>query len=393
MDRRLLATGLVALAVVAALCALGWRHSSQAGASAPLPAPSPSFSTIWMSTISVEYDGARVDVTTGTVLVDPAGNVRVRESYGAMGSSSATNVYDSASQTLFRASNGRDGSVAYWRRANESPDDGMRTSVVSPFEYSYSAAAIVRAALAEGDPAISVKQTTYLGRPAWQGSFTKSGWRHTTTVDKATGFPLRSVLADTHRPPSGKSVWRVVDMATDVPVSAGTFKLDIPAGAPVESTSGYEHFVAPDKIAAQVGYEPFLPTWLPDGCALALASSQPDPWGPYGWVFPYSHPWVDLSRLPDTETHLYYHRGYDWFTVMESPRIGTRNSVPAGLDRRPPFAYRKTVLQTGAFAGRTARTWMGDGATLYVQNGGYAVEISGDLTRSELLAVAASLRQ
>jgi hypothetical protein len=393
MNRRLLSTGLVALAAAAALSAVGWRHSSQAGASAPLPAPSPSFSTIWMSTISVEHDGARVDMTTGTVLVDQAGNVRVRESCGAMGNSSATDVYHSASQTLWRASNGRDGSVAYWRRADESPDYGMRMSVVSPFEYTYSAAAIVRAALAEGDPAIAVRETTYLGRPAWQGSFTRNGWRRTTTVDKATGFPLRYVLADTRQPLSGKSVWRVVDIATDVPVSAETFKLDIPAAAPVESFSGYEHFVAPDRIAAQVGYEPFQPAWLPDGCALASASSQPNPWGPYGWVFPYSHPWVDLSKLPDTETHLYYHRGYDWFTVMESLRIGTGNSVPAGLDRRPPFAYRKTVLQTGAFAGRTARTWMGDGATLYVQKGGHAVEISGDLTRSELLAVASSLHQ
>ena len=393
MDRRLLATGLVALTVVAALCALGWRHSSQAGASAPLPAPSPSFSTIWMSTISVEYDGARVDVTTGTVLVDQAGNVRVRESYGAMGSSSATNVYDSASQTLFRASNGRDGSVAYWRRANESPDDGMRMSVVSPFEYSYSAAAIVRAALAEHDPELTVRATTCLGRPAWRGSFTKNGWQHTTTVDKATGFPLRYVLADVRSPKTHRSVWRVVDIETDVPVSADTFKVDIPAGAPVESASGYEHFTTSDKIAAQVGYQPFLPASLPDGSELSSASSQPNPWGPYGWIFPFSSPWVDLSKLPDTETHLYYHRGYDWFTVMESPRIGTGNSVPAELDRRPPFAYRQTVLTTGSFAGRTARTWMGDGATLYVQNGGYAVEVSGDLTRSELLAVAASLQQ
>jgi hypothetical protein len=393
MNRRLLSTGLVALVAVAALCVVGWRHSSQADASTPLPTPSPSFSTIWMSTISVEYDGPRTRIQTGTFLADQAGDVRVRESYGAMGRSSATSVYDSASQTLSWATNKSDGSVVYSRRANVSPDYGMRMSVVSPFEYSYSAAAIVRAALAEGDPAIAVKQTTYLGRPAWQGSFTKNGWRQTTTVDKATGFPLRYVLADIRPPRTGKSVWRVVDIETDVPVSAETFTLDIPDGAPVESTSEYEHFTTTDKIAAQVGYEPFLPAWLPDGCALASASTQPNPWGPYGWIFPFSTPWVDLSKLPDNETHLYYRRGYDWFTVIESPRIGPGNSVPAGLDRRRPYAYRKTVLHVGAFAGKTARTWMGDGTTLYVQNGDYAVEISGDLTRSEMLAVAASLQQ
>lgn len=78
----------------------------------------------------------------------------------------------------------------------------------------------------------------------------------------------------------------------------------------------------------------------------------------------------------------------------ERPRAsGIRNSVAKELDRHPPFAYRKTTLTAGAFAGRTARTWMGDGAVLYVQNASYAVEIAGDLTRSELLAIAGSLQQ
>ena len=91
---------------------------------------------------------------------------------------------------------------------------------------------------------------------------------------------------------------------------------------------------------------------------------------------------------------LYYHRGYDWFTLTERPKGGgIGNSVPRELDKRRGFVYRETVLQAGAFSGKTARTWMGDGATLYVQNGTYAVEICGDLSRSELLAIAASLQQ
>ena len=393
MNRRFFSTALFALAMMAVLCVVGWGRPPQAGASTPLPTPSPSFSTIWMSTISVEYRGSHASIVTGTFLADQAGDVRVRESDGATGSSWVTSVYDSASQTLTQASNGKHSIVVYSRTTNVSPDYGMRMSVVSPFEYNYSAAAIVRAALAEHDPALAVKQTAYLGRPAWQASYTEHGWRHTTTVDQATGFPLRYLLDDLRSPQKDESVWRVVDINTDVPVDADTFTLNIPAGAPVDSFSEYEHFTTTDKIAAKVGYDPFLPAWLPDDCVLASASTLPDPWGPYGWVFPYSHPWVDLSKLPDNETHLYYHCGYDWFTVFESPRIGTGNSVPASLDRRPPYAYHKTVLQDGAFAGKTARTWMGDGTILYVQNGHYAVEISGDLTRSDALAVAASLHQ
>ena len=63
-------------------------------------------------------------------------------------------------------------------------------------------------------------------------------------------------------------------------------------------------------------------------------------------------------------------RGFDWFTVTERPRAGgIGTSVPRELDRRLRFAYRNTVLQPGAFARKTARTWMGDSAILYVQSG------------------------
>jgi hypothetical protein len=393
MNRKLLVAGLVALAAVVMSLTVTWRHSPQANAASPLPTPSPSFSSIWMSTVSVDRQGSRYDIQAGTFLTDQAGNVRVRESYDAIGRSSATSVYDAATQTLTRAED-RGGRLTYSRRTGVSPDYGMRLSVVSPFEYVYSAAAIVRAAVAERDPALKVTSTNCIGRPAWQGAYTGGGWRRTTTVDKATGFPLRYVLADVRRPVTHRFVWRVIDMATDVPVDAASFTITIPGDAKVDTAGEYEHFTTPDKLAVQVGYQPFVPSTLPDGSVLAASSTQPDPWGAYTWFFPISHPWVDLSKLPDNQVRLYYHRGYDWFTVTERPRAGgIGNSVTGELDRRPGFAYRKTVLGAGAFAGKTARTWIGDGAVLYVQNGTYAVEISGDLTRSELLAMAASLQQ
>ena len=393
MDRRLLVAGLVAVAAAVLLSTLTWRHSPEADAATALPTPSPSFSSIWMSVVGVDRQGSRYDIQAGTVLIDQAGNVRVRESYDAMGGNSATSVYDAATQTLTRAED-RGGRRAYFRRTDVSPDDGMRMSVVSPFEYVYSAAAIVRAAVAERDPALEVTMTSCIGRPAWRGSYAKGGWRRTTTVDKATGFPLRYVLADVSRPVTHRYVWRVIDIATDAPADAGSFTITIPDGSKVDTANEYEHFTTPDDLAARVGYQPLLPAALPDGSVLAASSTQPDPWGTYNWFFPIPHPWVDLSKLPDNEVRLYYHRGYDWFTLTELPRVGgVGNSVPRELDKRPGFAYRKTVLGAGAFAGKTARTWMGDGAVLYVQNATYAVEISGDLTRSELLAIAMSLQQ
>jgi hypothetical protein len=348
-----------------------------------------------MSTVSVDRQGSHYDIQAGTFLADQAGDVRVHESYGAMGRSSATWVYDAATQIFTQARDTGHGSVDYSRRTNVSPDSGMRLSVISPFEYVYSAAALVRAAVAEHDPALAVKETSCLGRPAWQASYTRGGWRCTTTVDRATGFPLRYVLAEVARPLTHRHVWRVVDIRTDVPVDAGSFTIAVADGAEVETASEYEHFTTPDQLAAQVGYQPFLPSTLPDGSMLAAASTRPDLWGPYTWFFPISYPWVDLSKLPDNQVRLYYHRGYDWFTVTERPRAGAGigNPVPAALDKRPGYAYRKTVLTAGAFAGKTARTWIGDGAILYVQSATYAVEISGDLSPSELLAVAESLQR
>ena len=393
MNRRLIFAALLTLTAVAVLCIAGWRQSAQADAATALPTPSPSFSTIWMSVVRVDYEGSRTRIQAGTFLADQAGDVRVRESRGALGGTYAISAYDNASRTLTRANSRRDGSLVYSSSLNVPPGFGMRDNALSPFEYAYGAATIVRAAQAEGDPAIAVGETTYLGRPAWRASFAERGWRHWVTVDKATGFPLRYVLVYTRAPRTSKSIWRVVDVETDVPASADDFTLDMPAGSPVNDFFEYEHFMTTDKIAAQVGYEPFLPAWLPDGAVLVTASTQPNPWGLYFGSSPFTYPWIDLSTLPDNETHLYYHRGYDWFTVTELPRIGFCNSAPATLDRHPRYAYRKTVLQDGAFAGKTARTWMGDGTTLYVQNGTYAVEINGDLTRSEILAVAASLLQ
>jgi hypothetical protein len=104
---------------------------------------------------------------------------------------------------------------------------------------------------------------------------------------------------------------------------------------------------------------------------------------------------VDYSKLPDRMTSLYYDRGFDRFVVRDWPLPGgIGNSTPAALDKRPPHFYRKTVLATGAFAGRTARTWFDEGGLgLYVQKRSFAVLVTGDLTRSDALALAGSLQQ
>jgi hypothetical protein len=358
-----------------------------AGVRASLPAPSPSFSTVWMSAVSVDQSGRHADLGAQSITADAAGDTRVSQTWEATGSTSETDVYVAATHTSTRAYDAGKGSVEYSRSTNEAP--------ASPFGRAEGAATIVRAALAEQDPALTVKSTTFIGRPAWSATYTRQGWWHTAVVDKATGLPLRAAVVSVKAPRTQRSVWRVVDLRTDVPVDADTFTLDIPQGAKVEESAEYEHFAAPADLAAKVGYTPLLPTTLPEGADLATSSTQPDPWGPYVWLFPVPVPYVDLSKLPDRLTSLYYQCGFDRFTVREWPLPGgINNSVPAALDKRPAFAYHKTALTSGAFAGRTARTWMdGGGVDLYVQTRTFAVLLSGDLTRSDALALAGSLQK
>jgi hypothetical protein len=360
---------------------------SSAAVQASLPARTPGFSAVWMSVVTVDQSGRHIDVGAQSVTADLAGDTRVTQTWDAAGSISETAVYDASTRNLTRAFDTGKGSVEYSRSTGQAP--------ASPFGWAEGAATVVRAALAERDPALNVRSTTFAGRPAWTATYTRQGWRHTAVVDKATGLPLRAALVSVKAPRTHRSVWRVVDLRIDAPVDEDAFVIAIPEGAKVEESAGYEHFTATDELAAKVGYAPFLPATLADGTEPAVASTQPEPWGPYAWLFPVPVPWVDYSKLPDRLTSLYYHRGFDRFTVREWPLPGgIGNSVPAELDRRPPYAYRKTQLATGAFAGRVARTWMDDGGVgLYVQKRSFAVLISGGLTRSDALALAGSLQQ
>jgi hypothetical protein len=340
-----------------------------------------------MSAVTVDQSGRHADFGAQSITADAAGDTRVSQTWDATGSISETVVYDAATHATTRAYDAGKGKVEYSRSTNIAP--------ASPFGWAEGAATVVRAALAEQDPALTLKSTTFIGRPAWSATYTRRGWRHTAVVDKATGLPLRAALVSVKKPRTERSVWRVVDLKVDVPVDAGTFSIEVPQGAGVEESAEYEHFAAPADLAAKVGYAPFLPADLAAGVELAAASTQPEPWGPYAWLFPVPVPYVDLSRLPDRLTSLYYHRGLDRFVVREWPLPGGfGNSVPAGLDKDARLAfYRKATLTSGAFSDRVARTWMDDsGVNLYVQTRAFAVLLSGDLTRSDALALAGSLR-
>ena len=93
-----------------------------------------------------------------------------------------------------------------------------------------------------------------------------------------------------------------------------------------------------------------------------------------------------------------YRRGFDTFAIVVSPRLPGERLLDERSGDDPNG--RDVVLTGGYLKGATGRTWLSDadfghtqGPTLLAFVGGWKVDISGGLTRQELVEVANSLQQ
>ena len=92
------------------------------------------------------------------------------------------------------------------------------------------------------------------------------------------------------------------------------------------------------------------------------------------------------------EVFLRYRAGLGVFSIQVAPVLGSspQRAVKA-LEHWS--TTRKTTLEAGPFAGKTAWTWFWfQGASLFVFSDAYGVLIVGDLTRHELIGLAQSLQ-
>jgi outer membrane lipoprotein-sorting protein len=264
-----------------------------------------------------------------------------------------------------------------------------------PFPPGY--AWLVRAALADGDPRVTVHDAVLDGRPAWTVSLpaTRSfgylaGMRF--AVDKKSGF----LVHWTWPPDPDNRGWTgassLTDLRVDQSLPPGTFSVGVPPGAKLARQEWAHYYCALGRVPARVGFRPFLPSYLPPGYTLSDVATDPRGAGDFlGWQGP-----DPGSHDAHTEAFVRYRRGADSFTVHAYSLAGiSRSEVTGylrGLSGMP--AYGSEILRTSAFAGRRAQTWFSvSGANLVVVGEAYLAYISGSLTRHELYDVAGSLRQ
>jgi hypothetical protein len=260
------------------------------------------------------------------------------------------------------------------------PDEGPPTWVL-PEQYG----AFVRAAL--GETSSSVQETTYDGRPAWLLDVeTKpnaivpelSGDHLAITVDRTSGMPLR--LVESKRG-AVLRVLRVEHLALDPALPASTFELAFPRGAEVmRSDDGFRR-VPLDRVASAVGYAPLVPKNIPAGYRLAEVAVAKDtaPTGKEG-SNPPSRMVVSLS----------YRRGVDQFLVTTRLRGDGRWEDPLASRE----GYVDTPTRLHLTSGLTAQLVVSAQTIphIWALTDALVVTVGGDLTRSELIRVAGSLR-
>ncbi len=266
------------------------------------------------------------------------------------------------------------------------PDQG-------PFSYTFlqrGLGSVVRA-LASGGGG-SVSETTYEGRPAWLLDTDiranllvpeQSPNHLRVTVDQETGLPVRVIATN-----DGRFVWesRIEEPRVDQKPAADAFRLDFPSGTEVfRDDLGFRR-VSVDEIEGIVGYDPLVPSWLPEGYEVAeiTASRKGLPTG------------AEAGNPPVGDVvSLSYRRGLDQFIVTTRP-VGPDPSLwgdplasGEGLRDEPEHVR----LGSGALAGREGELLIDPLAIphVWVMDERLVVTVSGDLTREELLRVAESL--
>lgn len=245
--------------------------------------------------------------------------------------------------------------------------------------------AVVRALAAGHDP--RVHELDYKGRPAWRldvdltpNTIDPDVDHLSLIVDRATGFPLDVLATLAGRFRSELRLDRLeVNRARPA-----TFGVRFPPGSEVLRTDAGFANVTLARAETIAGYRPLVPARVPRGFILATvaAARNAAPTGP-GEANPASRGVVSLS----------YRRGLEQFVVTTRLRGHGRWRDPfatAGVSLRGA----PVRLERGALAGTPAAVVVDVRATphLWAVTDRLVVTVSGDLSRTQLIAVAEALR-
>ena len=238
----------------------------------------------------------------------------------------------------------------------------------------------------------SVKEVSYEDRPAWlldtdirvNQIVPELAPDHLrVTVDRETGFPVRAVYTR-----DGEFVreMRIEDLELNEPPPEDAFLLQFPTGVEVFREDAGFRRVSLDEVEGMVGYDPLVPSWLPEGYVPAevTASRTGSPTGAEGANPP----------MPDVVS-LSFRRGLDQFIVTTRP-VGHDPSLwgdPLASGEGFRDQPERVRLGSGALAGEAADLLVDPLAIphVWVMTDRLVVTVSGDLSREELIRVAESL--
>jgi hypothetical protein len=370
----------VTLVALAIIFALAWTFFLRSGPSASAPV---------------------VSGLQGTYSWAPAGGAVQTGVFGAVGNGNAGGRADPAAVTLggqpplsaYTASTRTEstllstGAVRTEVRTVGAWPPVWRLATHSPLDYQ-GLAAVVRAAVEDGDDTVGIKPLKEGDRPVWRAALTLDGKQIELVVDQQSG--IVTWYAD------GKDAFTAgVDWASPPPAGT-TYKVDVPAGTQTKTVSGGVAYAASPAAAQQTaGYAPLVSDLAPDGYDLrATATSRAD-LRPLSWI---SDKVLSLPVGPRGSAVLeLYTRGLSQFTVEQVGPATMRfwASVPDWRGQATPgrLSYQQTTLQYGAFKGATASTWYQEsGPSLFVAGARRAVFVTGALTRQELIAFAEGLK-
>lgn len=425
--RRLAVVGLAAGTLVV-LALVGLRGLPFAQRSGPEPASAAELLVARMSyalssarTLSGTVTYVRTDyygkthAESGAFAATSAGDTRVEMSELRKGSPQRTTVqiYSEAKHAAAGYSTNAGGRGFGHLTKNTPWEYGSEDGDVL-MNYMQGLAAVVRSALAEQDPSLTVGETRFEGRPAWRVTLRQyvshAAWYRTDlVVDKERGFAVWFVIESLGKQDHQREEWRINNLRIDVPLSPELFAAKLPkrvraSGRPYDV--GY-HFGTLAEVAARVGFDAIVPQTLPAGFSLATSASFRGDLGTVAWVAPRASGLVMPGRATpaDNEIELEYRRGFERIVVDTAPVLreilgGVSQSQPgdyswaAKMAAKRGWSSREVVLKQGYFAGRTAYSWFSsDGVNLVVCRNGRVVSIQGAATRTEAVAVANSLQQ
>jgi len=429
-------------AVVLIIGVPGLRHSGPSAAEAMLARLSATFATAkslsasvnitatWTGVKAMPATGAGIQ-TAGSFTTTAAGDVRlhtytVRQWGGyTLGSPQETLAYDARSHI-------QRGFTSYWTltagggtKQTQPPMGAVSpntwplpigpTGDLDPRSNSLSTlldeGALVRAAL-DGGVDIAVVDTTWNGRPAWRATIpipflaaspAPSGYHQqaVVVVDKETGVPIHTTYRATQGTSSFTMDVALTNVRLDAPAPRSLFtRVKMPLGTETQRSPGnsmtfYRSVAAATRAA---GFAPVLTVPL-SGMRISDIAFEPQA-GAYDDVA--------LKSMLYPALRVVYRRGLQWLQIetLRLPAGGLPAWFTAAIDRRG--GNHTATLSAGLFAGREAHSWStvpepalaGNEISPIVVDSGVlvadettAVLITGNLTRSELLGVAATLHR